>query len=75
MKATFKSTDTSALPGQDKASRQALLAGLRGIPRPGAFRFHSHEEADAWLEEHLARGRAKAAAADKSSSNTDPNTL
>jgi hypothetical protein len=25
---------------------------LRGV-RPGAYKFHSHEEADAWLMKHL----------------------
>jgi len=33
------------------------LGGVR-IPR-GVFKFHSHEEADAWLMKHLAGAAAK----------------
>jgi hypothetical protein len=32
--------------------------GLRRVPR-GVFRFHSHEEADAWMMHHLTRPKAR----------------
>jgi hypothetical protein len=39
---------------QKTGAQLAKTFGLRGVPK-GAFKFHSHEEADAWLMKHLTR--------------------
>ena len=39
---------------QKTGARLAKTFGVRGIPR-GVYRFHSHEEADAWLMNHWTR--------------------
>jgi hypothetical protein len=41
---------------QKTGTELAKTFRLRGSPR-GVFRFHSHEEADAWLMKHLTRNR------------------
>jgi hypothetical protein len=41
--------------GLQKAGAQlAKTFRMRGVPK-GAYKFHSHEEADAWLMKHLTR--------------------
>ncbi len=43
--------------GLQKTGAQLLATfGHKGVPR-GVYRFHSHEEADAWLMKHLTRSR------------------
>ncbi len=39
---------------QKSGVEMAKTFRLRGVPK-GVFRFHSHEEADAWLMKHLIR--------------------
>lgn len=43
-------------PGEvsDAEAWGRAFPGLRGV-RPGVYRFHSHEEADAWLMKALTR--------------------
>ena len=42
----------AGLTGQSEANRWLQSFGHRLAPK-GVFRFHSHEEADAWMRKHI----------------------
>lgn len=42
-------------PGEQDASRQWSNSGFFPRISKGVYRFHSHEEADRWLMDHLTR--------------------
>jgi len=51
-----KAIDPLLLNPQDRASAEAWRnAGMVPRIRKGVYRFHSHEEADQWLMDHLTR--------------------